>query len=564
MLSRYKKYAKLYLYDFYALVAIALAALLRISLLYLGWPSTNSDEGTMGLMALHIAHRQDYPIFFYGQNYMGSLEAFLGAILFHLIGPSLFALRLGLVCLFSLFLLTLYFLTSLLYTKKYALASIILLSFGSTEMLTRQLKAVGGAMETMLFGALMLLIASWLVLPSFSNALLHQQKYRRAAYGLLGLVMGLGIWSHMLVVPFVCVSFLLLLLFCRAELRTRATLFLGLGLLLGLFPLLLFNVQNPRENSLVTLWQLHSMGGGTQLISFSFWDQIVGTVLISVPMATGAPYICPISSAAGEWRSQISSCMLGQGWWGIAFLVLWLTAVFLIVKELRRAYSSYVVAKAFNEKRYVVMCTIRLMILAAAALTLLAYVLSPAPALFPATSPRYLVGLLVAVPTILSILTPLWRRVSPLTSASSHRAMATTVTGYFLFALIACMLAIGTLNVFSQASSVQTQNQQRKMLIADLLRFHATRIYSDYWTCDDIMFQSDERIICSVVDNNLHPGQDRYLPYRSILQHDAQAAYVFRANSPQVSSFMQKVPDAGKFHAIAVSGGYLLFERNAG
>jgi len=557
MLARYKKYIQMRVYDFYALIIIVLAALLRISLLYLGWPSTNSDEGTMGLMALHIAHHQDYPIFFYGQNYMGSLEAYLGACLFQLIGPSLFALRLGLICLFSLFLLTLYFLTKLLYTTKYALASIILLSFGSTEMLTRQLKALGGVVETMLFGTLILLITSWLVLPS----LLTSHRYRVAAYGLLGLVMGLGIWSHMLVVPFVCASFVLLFLFCRAERRTRATLFLVLGLLIGLFPLLLFNVQYPLQNSLLTIWQLHSLGGGPQLIPFTFWDQIGGSVLLSLPMATGAPYLCPVSSGIGEWRSQISSCMVAQGLWGTGFLVLWFAATFLFLKELRSVYASYTVSKALDEQRNVVVCTLRLMVLGAAGLTLLAYVLSPAPALFPTTSSRYLVGLLVAIPTILSVLTPLWRRVSSIASASSVRTVTTTVISYFLFALIGCMLAAGTLSAFQQTGSVQAQNQQRKMLIADLLRRHATRIYSDYWTCDDIMFQSNERIICSVLDNNFQPGSDRYLPYYSIVQHDTHAAYVFLAGSPQASSFMRKVLDAGKFHSIPIAGGYVLFQR---
>ncbi len=456
---------------------------------------------------------------------MGSLEAYLGASLFYLIGPSLFALRLGLVCLFSLFLLTLYFLTKLLYTKKYALASIILLSFGSTEMLTRELKALGGVVETMLFGTLILLITSWLVLPS----LLTSHRSRVAAYGLLGLVMGLGIWSHMLVVPFVCVSFVLLFLFCRAERRTRTTLSLVLGLLIGLFPLLLYNVEYPLQNSLVTIWQLHRLGGGPELIPFTFWDQIVGSVLLSLPMATSAPYLCPVSADIGEWRSQISSCMVAQGLWGAGFLVLGFAASFLFLQELRSVYASYKVSEALDEKRSVVLCTLRLMVLGSAGLTLLAYVLSPAPALFPTTSP-------------------------------SRRTVLITIIRYSLFALIGCMLAAGTLSAFQQTSAVQAQNQQRKLLIADLLRLHATRIYSDYWTCDDIIFQTNERIICSVIDENFQSGSDRYVPYYSIVQHDPHAAYVFHANSPQ-ASFMRKVPDASKFHIIPIASGYLLFER---
>ncbi len=60
----------------FVLPAIIVFALgLRITLIAFGWPFTNSDEGTMGLMARHIAYNREFPIFFYGYDYMGALEA---------------------------------------------------------------------------------------------------------------------------------------------------------------------------------------------------------------------------------------------------------------------------------------------------------------------------------------------------------------------------------------------------------------------------------------------------------------------------------------------------------
>jgi len=67
------------------IIAIALATGIRVAVISLGWQTTNSDEDTMGLMALHIAHRGEFPVFFYGQYYMGTLEAYIGALLFHLL-----------------------------------------------------------------------------------------------------------------------------------------------------------------------------------------------------------------------------------------------------------------------------------------------------------------------------------------------------------------------------------------------------------------------------------------------------------------------------------------------
>ncbi|HJT59439.1 MAG TPA: hypothetical protein VJ761_23220, partial [Ktedonobacteraceae bacterium] len=96
--------------DLCAIAIIILGVLIRIVLLSQGWPHTTMDEGTMGQMAVHIAKDGQRPIFFYGQAYMGSLEAYLAAPLFQLFGASLFTLRLGLVLLFTIFLTAMYLL----------------------------------------------------------------------------------------------------------------------------------------------------------------------------------------------------------------------------------------------------------------------------------------------------------------------------------------------------------------------------------------------------------------------------------------------------------------------
>src|SRR5437762_14208322 len=137
------KHFKIGIHEICAFCLIIFATVLRIVLISQGWPETNSDEGTMGLMALHIAYREEHPIFFYGQGYMGSFEAYFAAVLFHLFGPSLFVLRLGLIIIIALFLVSIYLLTALLFTRNLALVTLCLLSFGSQEILTIQLKAIG-------------------------------------------------------------------------------------------------------------------------------------------------------------------------------------------------------------------------------------------------------------------------------------------------------------------------------------------------------------------------------------------------------------------------------------
>nr|WP_181726564.1 hypothetical protein [Micromonospora provocatoris] len=58
----------------------------RLALLFADVPPTNSDEATMGLAALHIARGDGFPVWFYGQAYMGTLEAYLAAPLVALAG----------------------------------------------------------------------------------------------------------------------------------------------------------------------------------------------------------------------------------------------------------------------------------------------------------------------------------------------------------------------------------------------------------------------------------------------------------------------------------------------
>src|SRR5437660_5165285 len=183
------------IYGVAAFAIIVVATVLRILLTTQGWPMTNSDESTMGLMALHIAYRGELPIFFYGQGYMGTLQAYLAAALFHFFGPSFFALRLGLIFLFTLFLISMYLLTRLLYSKSLALFTLLLLSLGSQNMLYQQLFAIGGYQETLLFGSLILLLASWLALTSNQQAMtpMRKSKQRLLLYGSFGLVVGIAL-----------------------------------------------------------------------------------------------------------------------------------------------------------------------------------------------------------------------------------------------------------------------------------------------------------------------------------------------------------------------------------
>ena len=105
---------------------------------------------------------------------MGVLEAYIAAPFFRLFGVSDITLRIGMLIMFALFMIVMYWLASLLYSKRLALVTLILLSFATTDMLIQQLRAIGGAMELILFGALMMVLAY----QPGSNGWLERRRWR--------------------------------------------------------------------------------------------------------------------------------------------------------------------------------------------------------------------------------------------------------------------------------------------------------------------------------------------------------------------------------------------------
>jgi hypothetical protein len=564
-------------YALCAFVLIGLALVLRIALVELGWPLLDSDEGTMGLMALHIAYRGEHPIFFYGQDYMGAAEAYIAAFVFSLFGVSVFTLRLGLLLLFTGFLIAMYLLTSLLFGKKLALFTLALLCLGSNPILTRELVAVGGDPETLLTGSVLFLLATWLALTACPDGEGRNHWRRLAAYSGWGLAAGFGLWSHMLVAPFVLMSGLLLLIFCWRELLGWALLCLLVGLVIGGLPLIIYNLHAPPgEDSISVLWRIHRVVGIPQPPFRVLWrSQVKGALLVSLPTATGANPLCrPADAEAIRFTSlHALQCTLVHAGWSLGAILLWTIAALLALAGLWQYWhrsSAERPRSAEKERRGVVLHCARLALLLNAAITLVLYVLSPNAALFPVPTSRYLIGMLVTTP---ALLWPLWNGVGivkPLAVRLFHITIAVRVEQVSVFLRRGALLLIGgifLLGTFSTFTGVppappvdmrqdvfatqaidqhlgvpatQSYDRQTTTLIHDLLRVGATRIYSDYWTCDRLIFESHERIICSALSEGLGPGHDRYMPYRVMVTTDPFAAYVFRLGSPQAAALAHR------------------------
>jgi hypothetical protein len=77
---------------------VVLAVFFRSAVLLI-WPlaAFDSDQAITGLMAKHLAELRAFPVFYYGQNYMLAVEAWLAAPVFAVVGASVTALRVPLL-----------------------------------------------------------------------------------------------------------------------------------------------------------------------------------------------------------------------------------------------------------------------------------------------------------------------------------------------------------------------------------------------------------------------------------------------------------------------------------
>jgi 4-amino-4-deoxy-L-arabinose transferase-like glycosyltransferase len=565
---------------------ILLAVALRILLVILGWPPTNSDEATMGLMARHIAYNGERPIFFYGQNYMGALEAYLGAIFFHLFGSSLLTLRLGVILLTALFLLSIYLLARTIYTRRFALFTLALLCLGSNYIFLRETYATGGSTQTLLFGTLAFLIPTLLGISYHKDASTGatdatgaiNRPLRYFGYSCYGLVIGLGLWSDWVVLPFFAFSVVLLLVACWRDWRSPALLFLLLGLAIGAIPLISYNLTAPAgQNSYITLRDLfHGTTVQQARTLGQLWQGIKATIQVSLPTATGAPF-CP--SPAVDYAADLSdrlsaSCLDLNTAWSLGYLLLWLLSALLTIRSLWRAFrqrderhssrepgqpqgiAPTLIADGTERRRQFVLLAARLCLLASALLAIGAYSASSAPLGMPASHARYLIGLLIVTP---AILWPLW---GGLTALPWSRARLRISINAALLGLVAASFLLGTALTFGDVPSAQAADQQQTTLINGLLRIGATRIYTDYWTCDGAAFLSQERIICGVVDNNLQPSHNRDPHYYAIVSADPHAAYVFTPTSGQLQMLEQRLQASGTINMYRryVIEGYVVYE----
>ncbi len=192
-----------------------------------------ADEGVVGLMAKHIAEGRELPVFFYGQHYLGALEAYLAAVAFKLAGPSLVVLR-SVPFIFSLLLAAaVYSFSYRFYSVAAARWATALVAVSPVYFLQWNLKARGGFIEH--------LVILFLVMLLFWRFYLNHERERPVALA-LGLVAGLAMWVNQLVMTYLIPAALLL---ARDRMDRRGLATVLAGFLVGASLLIGYNTVHP-------------------------------------------------------------------------------------------------------------------------------------------------------------------------------------------------------------------------------------------------------------------------------------------------------------------------------
>lgn len=173
-------------------VAIGLA--LRLDLLRAADFTIDADEAIVGIMARDILAGRGVPVFYYGQHYMGSLEAILAGVSFYFLGATPFSLQL-VPLVFSLFVIVLaYMLATAVANRRAGLIAALLTAVPPPALLLWSSKARGGFIEVLAIGGL----ALWLTMRWLKRDP-NLVRYPAA----IGALLGVGWWVNNQILYFV-------------------------------------------------------------------------------------------------------------------------------------------------------------------------------------------------------------------------------------------------------------------------------------------------------------------------------------------------------------------------
>jgi 4-amino-4-deoxy-L-arabinose transferase-like glycosyltransferase len=501
-------------FPWFALLLVLLIALvLRIWLVSSGGVTFHSDEAIVALMARHI-NQGARPTFFYGQPYMGSLDAWLIALGFRILGESVNTVRVVQSVLY-LSVVASGFAVAWRFSEKTRIAVIagLLLAVPTVNFALYTTATLGGYNELLLLGNLILLLGYSVVRDGARSGW---------QWGLLGLLAGLGWWTHALIVVYALpVALLILYTWVRKPVWSqRPTPFhvvlAIVGFVVGSAPWWIFDITH--NGAALSMFLSNRQTGEFEGIGITYVppaERALGLLLIGIPTLIGMRF---------PWESTYFLAPVG-----ILVLLLYLMAVF----RLARGHNPLQPGARF-------------LVLVMPGLFLLIFVASTFGA---DPTGRYFLPITLPLGIILGA----W--VDSLISKLTVDHASSTLQRLLPFALVALALiyqAAGILTAVSkQPPGLTTQfdlishipNEHDAELMAFLDEHALYNGYTNYWVAFRLAFLSGERFqyrstLPYKANLSYNSADDRYVPYIESTEQAERIAYI-TTNLPELDERLQ-------------------------
>jgi 4-amino-4-deoxy-L-arabinose transferase-like glycosyltransferase len=484
----------------FLILSLTAAAAWKIWLLSRGVFPFNSDEAVIAIMARHILGGER-PIFFYGQAYMGSLDAFLVAAGFSLFGQNVWVIRLIQSLLYLVTIIATVGIGKVaLKSTKIGLVAALLLAVPAVNTTLYTTVSLGGYGEALLTGSLSLWVGFG-ILNQMNNGSPAGYKLL-ALFFIWGCIVGVGGWANGLSlvfsVPMGCAILLRLLKPQPGIGRSLKNAWIVVaGFILGSLPWWLFAFQNGFQGLFTEL------AGSAVAVEQQSWlvtvlNHLVNLLLLGIPAVLGLRPPWTV-----QWLA-LPLIPLILIFWGAVF-------VFFIRKTFRHSTGEWA---------YPVLGGVVLIFL-------LLFLASPFGA---DPSGRYFLPLVISF-----------------SLAAAGFLISTFKKWVFqagLVALVVIFNAWGTLQcaattppgITTQFDAVTAIDQAQMPALIHFLRQNGeTRGYSNYWVSYPLAFLSSEELIFVPrlpyhQDLRYSSRDDRYAPYDAIVAQSDRVAYITTNN----------------------------------
>lgn len=480
----------------------------------------NADEAIVALMAKHILQGQR-PIFFYGQGYMGSLDAYFIAAGFALFGQHIWVIRLVQALLYLGFLYTLFLVGKEAFdNENVGLWAVVLSAIPVVNVTLYTTITLGDYGEALVLGNLILLTA--LRLEKSSSGWL--------VWG-LGFWIGLGVWCNAitLVYSLPAVLYVLVHWFKRQDAlffveKSALALF---GVLIGTLPLWIYAVQHGFFSLLADLLD-------SPTVSHPYpWIVKVGMyltwfILFAFPVTWG-------------FRPPWSVDWLVPPLIPFA-LVSWLAVLIWIYRCLSQSSSE--------RPQWWLITGVGWSLIFAYVFT--DFSKDPTGRYFLPMTVPFVLG---AAHFFVKGRTPKWTRVTALS----------VLLVYFLAGNLACAQATPPGFTSQIDSSTRIDHKYDHELIRFLQTQGETRGYTHYWVAYPLAFESDETLIfVPALPYHLNlsytPRDNRYEPYNCLVNESKRVAYITTQQTERLNALLrQQFAQKGITWQEKSIGDYLVF-----